>query len=158
MKLRYVVPIIALLIFAPLIAGCGGGGSSEAADATAEDASLSKAEFTAKADALCAKTYEAIDSLQPSGEFVAEAKQVTTLYMGLIDDLEGLGAPEESADYSAFLASAKALGKKESEAKAAAERKDSKKLGELGAEIGPLVEKFEKEAKAYGLSKCGEGP
>jgi hypothetical protein len=31
---------------------------------------------------------------------------------------------------------------------------DTEELGALAGELGPLVEKFEKEAKAYGLQKC----
>ncbi|HET7574088.1 MAG TPA: hypothetical protein VFJ99_03135 [Solirubrobacterales bacterium] len=152
MTSRHGAPAAVLLILGSLaLTACGGGGDEASGSSGGEQ---SKADFIAQADALCAKARTAATSVKGSG-IAAEAKEVTTAYVDLVAGLKALDAPEGDPGFSKFIASAGAMGKKEGEAKAAATKEDVEELGALAGELGPLVEKFEKEAKAYGLKKCG---
>jgi hypothetical protein len=141
--------VVSALVASLVLAACGGGGEATGS----ADNEQPKADFVAQADALCATARAAAASVKGPG-LAAEAKEVTAAYLELVAGLKALDPPEEDAGFSKLIASAEAMGKKEGEAKAAAVKEDTEELGALAGELGPLVEKFEKEAKAYGLQKC----
>ncbi len=156
--------LIALPVAALAIAGCGGGGSGDStasAPATTTEAApaVSKFALISKGDAICAEVNAAVGSVgASSSEPASQVVQVSDLYINLVDDIKNLGTPEDSADYSEFIAAAEALSKAEGEAKLAAERGDSAALGAAAEKAAPALEEFEATAGSYGFEQCGEGP
>ncbi len=151
------VPLAALAI-----AGCGGGDddTTEAAPTTTETtAALSKADFIAQGDAICAEVNSAVGAVGVSGEEVpSQITQVSDLYIGMVDSLKRLGTPDDASGYSDFMEAAEVLAKVEGEVKLAAEREDTAALGEAATEAAPALESFQSQAGVYGFEECSEGP
>jgi hypothetical protein len=153
--------LIAVPFAALAVAGCGGGGdSTESTAATTETApALSKAELIAQGDAICAEVNAAVGAFSVSeAEAPEQTTQVTDLYIGMVDSIKRLGAPEDDAGYAEFIAAAEELSKIESEAKLAAEREDTAATGEAATKIAPALEEFGSVAGRYGFEDCSEGP
>jgi hypothetical protein len=157
--------LLAALV-ALLIAGCGGGGDettdSTAATTTEEPEKLSKAELIEQGDDVCAETNAAVGALSSEIEATSipeTAEKTSNLYIGMVERLQELGAPEgaESA-FTSFMEAAEQFAKVEGEVKLAIEREDSEALGEASTEATPALEEFETQAEAYGFEKCSEGP
>ncbi len=146
------------------LTGCGGGGGSSTAStaATTETtAALSKAELISQGDAICGEVNAAVGAAEivtPEGEASKLTAKVAGLYVGMVESIERLGAPEDAAGYPEFIAAAEELSKLEGEAKLAAEREDTAALEEAAAKAGPALEEFKSAAGEYGFEKCGEGP
>jgi hypothetical protein len=157
-------PTIALALTASLaIAGCGGGGedsTTTTAPAAAETTpTLSKAELISQGDAICAEVNAAIGSVGASEtEAPGQSTQVPNLYIGMVESLKRLGAPEEPAGYSEFIEAAEGLSEVEGEVKLAAEREDAAALETAGAAAVPALESFQTTAGEYGFQDCAEGP
>jgi hypothetical protein len=155
---------IAVPLAALAISGCGGGDddSTDSTQATAEAApALSKAELISQGDAICAEVNAAIGAAEmvaAEGESSELGSEVAGLYIGMVESINRLGAPDDEAGYPEFSAAAEELAKVQGEAKLAAEREDSAALSEASAEAGPAVEEFRSAADEYGFEDCGEGP
>jgi hypothetical protein len=152
--------ILAVSLAALALAGCGGGGedSTESAATTTEaPAALSKAELISQGDAICAEVNAAVGSIGGT-ESAEQSTQVASLYVGMVESIERLGAPDEEVGYSEFIAAAEELSQVEAEAKLAAEREDTITLGEAEAQTGPALEEFQSAAGDYGFADCSEGP
>jgi hypothetical protein len=150
------VPLVALVL-----AGCGGGGgdSTSSAPATTETTVLSKAELISQGDAICAEVNAAVGSVSASESGVPQQiTQVSDLYIGMVESIERLGAPEDAAGYAEFIAAAEELSKVEGEAKLATEREDTGAIGEAATKAAPALEEFEGVAGEYGFKECSEGP
>jgi hypothetical protein len=153
--------IAPLALSALAVAGCGGGGDDSTAAATTREtaAALTKAELVARGDSICGEVNAAVGSAGSSeAETPQETIQVSGLYVGMVESLKSLGAPEEPAGYSEFIAAAEELSKVEGEAKLAAEREDGAALGEAASRAGPALEDFQRAASEYGFEQCGESP
>jgi hypothetical protein len=124
------------------IAGCGGGGGGETETSTPtveEPVALTKDELIEQGDGVCAEVNAAVGAL--SGSETSEStpgestEKIANLYVGMVERLQGLGAPEgEEADYAKFMEAGEELAKVEGEAKLAAEREDVAALEEKGQE------------------------
>jgi hypothetical protein len=158
--------LLLLAVLAALaIAGCGGGGD-ETTDTTAatveEPQKLTKAELIEQGDDVCAETNAAVGAL--SGEIEASslpetAEKTSNLYIGMVEQLQELGAPEGAeSSFAGFMEAAEEFAKVEGEVKLATEREDSVALGEASSEATPALEEFETQAEAYGFKECSEGP
>jgi len=151
------VPLVALAI-----AGCGGGGddTTESTPTTTETtAALSKADFIAQGDAICAEVNSAVGAVGVSGDEVpSQITQVSDLYVGMVDSLKRLGMPEDASGYSEFMEAAEELAKVEGEVKLAAEREDTAAIGEAATKAAPALEGFQAQASTYGFEACSEGP
>jgi hypothetical protein len=154
------LPLAALIALA--IAGCGGGGSdSTAATAASTETtpSLTKAELISQGDAICAEVNAAVGSVGSSeAEVPQQITQVSALYIGMVESIKGLGAPQEGAGYPELIEAAEELSTVEGEAKLASEREDTAALGEAATKATPILEEFESVAGEYGFEKCSEGP
>jgi predicted small lipoprotein YifL len=156
--------LAALVVLA--IAGCGGGGDettdSTAATTTEEPEKLSKAELIEQGDGICAETNAAVGAL--SSEIEASslpetAEKTSNLYIGMVERLQELGAPEGAeSGFTSFMGAAEEFAKVEGEIKLAIEREDSEALSEASNEATPALEEFETQAEAYGFKECSEGP
>jgi hypothetical protein len=156
---RY-LPIAAVLANLAL-AGCGGGGSTTAAEpATTESKPTpTKSQLITQGDGICAEVNAAVGSVAASESGVPnEIAQVSTLYSGMVERLKDLGAPKEKEGYDEFIAAAEALAKVEGEVKLAADREDTEALGEAAGKAAPALEEFQAQAAIYGFEKCSEGP
>lgn len=158
--------LLLAVLAALLIAGCGGGGDettdSTAATTTEEPEKLSKAELIEQGDGICAETNAAIGALSSEVEASSlpeTAEKTSNLYIGMVERLQDLGAPEgaESA-FTSFMEAAEEFAKVEGEVKLAIEREDSEALSEASNEATPALEEFETQAETYGFEECSEGP
>lgn len=154
---------IPMLLAALALAGCGGGGDettdASVAESTEATPSLSKEELISQGDAICAEVNAAIGSVGSSAaDTPTQITQTANLYTGMVESLERLGTPEDSAGYSDFIEAAEGLAKVEGEVKLAAEREDTAALGEVATEAAPVLEEFQAQAAIYGFEECSEGP
>jgi len=149
-----------------LIAGCGGGGGDETettVPTVEEPAALTKDELITQGDGICAEVNAAVGALSNSetpettpGE---TTEKVANLYIGMIERLQDLGAPEgEEADYAKFMEAGEELAKVEGEAKTAAENEDTAALEETGQEAAAALEGFQSQAAIYGFEDCSAEP
>jgi len=158
--------LLLAVLAALLVAGCGGGGGDETTDETAatteEPQKLSKAELIEQGDDICAETNAAVGAL--SSEIEASsipetAEKTSNLYIGMVEGLQELGAPEGAeSSFTSFMEAAEEFAKVEGEVKLAIEREDSEALGEASSAAGPALEEFETQAETYGFEECSEGP
>jgi hypothetical protein len=159
------LPIAALsllLSLAVLVAGCGGGGDDTTApvETTAEaEPSLTKAELLSQGDAICGEVNAAVGAIGASeGEVAEQTTEVATLYVGMVESIQGLGKPAEADGYAEFSEAAEGLAKVEGEVKLAAEREETTALGEAATAAAPALEEFQAQAAIYGFEECSEGP
>ncbi len=166
MRQKFLVLILpALLLSALAAAGCGvsGGDSSTAAHKAQpkeeETPKLSKAAFISQGDAICAEVNTAIGSVSESAaEASSQTTQISNLYTGMVQSLQRLGQPSETADYSEFWGAAEQLAKVEGEVKEASEAEDPVALEEASQAAVPAIEEFQSQAAVYGFEECSEGP
>jgi hypothetical protein len=152
-------------LLALVVAGCGGGGE-ETTDSTAatieEPQKLTKAELIAQGDAICAEVNAAVGALSSETSESAVPEQIektSNLYIGMVERLQELGAPEgDDGSYANFMEAAEELAKVENEAKLATEREDTEALGEAATEATPALEEFETQAEIHGFEDCSKGP
>ncbi|HET9198450.1 MAG TPA: hypothetical protein VFN92_09380 [Solirubrobacterales bacterium] len=155
------------LLVALAIAGCGGGGGGDETETTTptveEPVALSKQELITQGDGVCAEVNAAVGAL--SGSETPEStpgdstEKVANLYIGMVERLQDLGAPEgDEAEYAKFIEAAEELSKVEGEAKLAAEREDVAAMEEKGQEAAAALEGFQSEAAIYGFEDCSAEP
>lgn len=138
------------LLAALVVAGCGGGASTESAGA------ITKAEFISQADAICSESNQAMESdVQATfgggahpGKAEEKAFVTDSVVPSIEGDLEKIRAlPQPAGDEAAinqFLSDAE---------KGAAE---AKKDPEGFPKSAPTLQKASGEAAAYGLKVCGQ--
>lgn len=155
--------LLAALV-ALLIAGCGGGGDeTETTTPTVEEpTALTKEELIEQGDGICAEVNAAVGAL--SGETSEEAvpetiEKTANLYIGMVERLQDLGAPEgDESAYASFMEAAEELAKVEGEVKLATEREDTTALGEAATEAATALEEFQSQAAIYGFEDCSDEP
>lgn len=144
------------------IAGCGGGSDSTTSapvTTAATTTALTKEELISRGDSICAEVNAAVGSVDlSSSEGTSQVGQVADLYIGMIESLKGLGAPDEAAGYSEFIAAGEELSQAESEAKLADERGDSTALSEAETKSTSALASFQSAAASYGFEQCGQEP
>jgi hypothetical protein len=158
MRTRF--PIVVAAVAAIAIAGCGGGSSSSTTGASgasgAQGAALSKSEFLAKGNAICAKGNREINAAgkkiftqsQPPSQ-AAEEKFVTGTVIpnvqSQINGIKSLPAPsgDESQVQAVVGAAQSALDKV---------KQDPSLITQRGSDPFAQANKL---ANAYGLTKCG---
>jgi hypothetical protein len=157
-----VLALPALLAFALFVSGCGGGGSESSTTTVKkkkETPALSKASFIRQGDAICAEVNTAIGSVEQSAsETTSQTTQISNLYTGMVQGLQGLGQPAEKAGYSEFMGAAEVLAMVEGELKKAADAEELASEEEFAQEAVPAVEEFQSQAAVYGFENCAEGP
>jgi len=148
-----------------LVAGCGGGGDeTETSTPTVEEpAALTKDELIEQGDGVCAEVNAAVGALSgaetPESTPGDSTEKVANLYIGMVERLQDLGAPEgEEADYAKFMEAGEELAKVEGEAKLAAEREDVAAMEEKGQEAAAALESFQSQAAIYGFEDCSDEP
>jgi len=159
-----------LLLIAALaalaVAGCGGGGSDETETTTPtveETTALTQDELIEQGDGICAEVNAAVGALSASeteeAGTPAQSEKVANLYLGMVERLQGLGAPaEDDGSYAKFMEAAEQLAKVEGELKLAAEREDVAAMEEAGQEASAAVEEFQSQAAIYGFEDCSDEP
>jgi hypothetical protein len=163
---RRLIPTSLLLVLVLALTGCGGGGGDDSTAAAPvetieEPAALSKEELIAQGDGICAEVNAAVGTVgSTSSEASGQAAQVAGLYAGMVDRLNGLGAPsDDSAGYAEFIASAEALAQAEDNLKLASEREEGgEALGEAEAEASSALDSFQTAATTFGFEDCAEAP
>lgn len=149
-----------------LLAGCGGGGDETETTTTPtveEPAALSKDQLIEEGDGICAEVNAAVGALSSSATEEASptegSEKISNLYIGMVERLQELGAPEgDSGDYAKFMEASEELGKVEGELKLAAEREDIAGVEEKGGEAAAALEEFQSQAAIYGFEDCSNEP
>jgi hypothetical protein len=148
-----------------LVAGCGGGGDeteTTAVTTSEEPRKLTKAELIEQGDDICAETNAAVGALSSeveTGSLPETAEKTSNLYIGMVEGLQELGAPEGAeSSFTGFMEAAEEFAKVEGEVKSATEREDTEALSEASNEATPALEEFETQAETYGFKECSEGP
>jgi hypothetical protein len=156
--------LLALIaLIALVVAGCGGGGDeTETTTPTVEEpTALTQDELIEQGDGVCAEVNAAVGALS-SSETESQSEQsekVANLYLGMVERLQDLGAPEESdSDYVKFSEATEQLAKAEGELKAAAEEEDVAGLEEAGQEASAALAEFQSQAAIYGFEDCSDEP
>jgi hypothetical protein len=158
-----------LLALAALIAllavGCGGGEETEttATPTVEEPTALTREELITQGDGICAEVNAAVGALsssESSEESVAgDSEKVANLYIGMVERLQDLGAPEgDEAEYANFMEATEELAKVENELKLAAEREDVAAIEEKSQEASSALEEFQSQAAVYGFEDCSAEP
>ena len=163
--LRRLLPIFALLVLALALTGCGGDDGDDTTTAvptgTSEPAvALSKEELISQGDGICAEVNAAVGTVgSTSSGAEGQAAQVAGLYEGMVERLQGLGAPsDDSAGYAEFISAAEALAQAEDDVKLASEREEAEALSEAEAEASSALAAFESTAASFGFEQCAEAP
>jgi len=155
-----------LLLAAPLaalaIAGCGGGGDETTAAApvtTEATPTLSKEELISEGDAICREVNAAVGTIGANESEAADStNQIADVYSGMVDNLKGLGEPEDEAGYAEFIEAAELLAQTEDEAKLAGEREDAAAMEEAEANVATALSDFQSAAAEYGFEDCSDEP
>jgi hypothetical protein len=161
MRARFVVPLVGL-IAGLVLAGCGGGSSSSTTGASgtsgAQGAALSKSEFVAKGNEICAKGNQEINAeakkIFTSGQAPSQATQekfvtdtVIPSVQGQVAGIEALTPPAGDEDQVNAITDA---------AQSALDKaKQDPSLLTDQAQGGDPFAQANKLANAYGLTKCG---
>jgi len=154
------------LLVALAVAGCGGGGGGETETSTPtveEPVALTKDELIEQGDGICAEVNAAVGALSgsetPETTAGESTEKVANLYVGMVERLQDLGAPEgDESEYAKFMEAGEELAKVEGEAKLAAEREDVAAMEEKGQEAAAALESFQSEAAIYGFEDCSDEP
>jgi hypothetical protein len=152
-------------LVALLVAGCGGGddGTETTTPTVEEPTALTQDELLAQGDGICAEVNAAVGALSssetPESTAGESTEKVANLYLGMVERLQELGAPEgDAGDYARFMEAAEELAKVEGELKLAAEREDVATIEEKGQEASAAVEEFQSQAAIYGFEDCSDEP
>ncbi len=151
--------ILALLLAALAIAGCGGGSSDSTTTPTTTEATttLTKEELIARGDSICAEVNAAVGTVgENTEEGASQVGQVADLYIGMVESLKGIGTPDDTAGYSEFISTGEELAQAESDAKLADERADSEALSEAETRSTTALASFQSAAVSYGFKECGQ--
>lgn len=154
------------LLVALAVAGCGGGGGGETETSTPtveEPVALTKDELIEQGDGICAEVNAAVGALSgsetPETTAGESTEKVANLYVGMVERLQELGAPEgDETEYAKFMEAGEELAKVEGEAKLAAEREDVAAMEEKSQEATAALESFQSAAAIYGFEECSDEP
>lgn len=158
--------LVLCLLVALAVAGCGGGGGGETETSTPtveEPVALTKDELIEQGDGICAEVNAAVGALSgsetPETTAGESTEKVANLYVGMVERLQELGAPEgDETEYAKFMEAGEELAKVEGEAKLAAEREDVAAMEEKSQEAAAALESFQSEAAIYGFEDCSDEP
>ncbi len=154
-----------MALFALAVAGCGGGGDeTETTTPTVEEpAALTQDELIEQGDGICAEVNAAVGALTSSATEEAgspeQSEKVANLYLGMVERLQDLGAPDEDdGSFMKFSEATEQLAKVEGELKSAAEEEDVAAMEEASQEASAALEEFQSQAAIYGFEDCSEEP
>jgi hypothetical protein len=169
-SVRIAAAVAAASLSIGLVAGCGGSdsaASSSAADTTATTAALTKEEFVAAADAVCADVHAKADALTAAIDSTSLQSVQDTWAQAVADatagnaELQAITPPADLAtDYQAFL-DAHAASQANGEAllvdiKAATTVDDATAAVEANTDIDTLDITGKEAAAAVGLTECAK--
>lgn len=156
---------LAIAMLVPLvITGCGGTGNSDAAKSPvniglATTATLSKAELSKRANAICAEANKWVKASQDDGlSPIGEADEAVEYFAMMVWALKELRAPQEDDGFSEFMVAADELETAADAYDLEYEFGDKPKLPSLERHAASALASFRATAQEYGLEKCATGP
>lgn len=156
--------ILAFLLAALAIAGCGRGGgdettAAETVDTVEVEPTLTKEDLLSQGDAICAEVNAAVGTIVAGETEVSDQiSQSADLYGGMVERLQGLGTPDEAEGYEEFSAAADELAQATSDAELASERGEEEGLATAQEEVSSALAAFQEAASSYGFEQCAEAP
>jgi hypothetical protein len=151
---------IALLPVVLLLGGCGGGSDNESTSAETNGSTSgtpTKTELIEQGDAVCAKTYTAVASLNPLGT-TKEAVKVAVLYSRMLTSLEALGPPQNAeSSYAEYINRLEAFAEAENGIQSTAQRNQTAMLERWKTSSLSTLSGFQSAAGSYGFKDCAEG-
>ena len=146
--MRFALVLLVLAGFAALVTGCGGGGSDR----------LSKEEYVAAADKICAEADAAISALgEPTEEnieeYVANAETIANEQLAKLRALKPPAVDEETLNHAYDLIEEQVgLAKQGVDA---LKSQNQAEFERINAEIQTVNAESDKIAQDYGLKECG---
>jgi hypothetical protein len=160
-RVRLVTTLGVGLLAALALAACGGDSSPEVPivlpteTSTTTGSAASKTDFIEQADAGCEEANAQIQQFASAGQGLTEADQIADIRQGIIDDLNGLGPPDEDRqtldEYLTALEQQVEAGKKIALAQARGED-----TAQFETELSTARDAGETAAAAYGFQECGK--
>jgi hypothetical protein len=152
---------IALVVIPALVlAACGGDEAPEQPinppTETSTTADLTKEEFIEEADAICEEANNAIATIAAEGGGTTEAAEIADLRQGVLDQIDGLGPPEDDrATLDTFLSGLEDQVEAGNKIALAVERADESTIPAYEEELNAAQEQSATAASEYGFEECG---
>ncbi len=113
---------------------------------------LTKEQFIQQGDGICAEVNAAVGTIESSStDQAAKLTQEADLYSGMMDRLEGLGTPKDSAGLDAVLSAGDDLVQAQKDAQLAAERGDDASLTSAESDAASALSSFQDAAEVVRL-------
>jgi hypothetical protein len=149
---RTLVPSLALMASAALVAaGCGGGGG------TTTTSALTKAEYAAKLDGICAATNKAGNSVDLSSteKIAANGDKAKDLLDDMADKIDRLQPPAEvKTQAQSFVDGLKQEAKQFGDLTQAAKDGDATKMQEIQGKLASAAAATSEDARFVGATGC----
>ena len=146
---------ILLISGAIMLGGCGGGGGGSGSGSGAR---LTKEEYAAKANSICAaynKEYDALGEPKSSAEVIAGIDKLLPLQRTMVASLKALNPPSgEEATATKAIALGEELTTRETALSAALKSGDMAKVGELSAAAEPVSKEADALFRQLGVTEC----
>ena len=154
---------VAVLACSAFLAACGGEDDSlpqtevvtpSTTEAQVSDEPISTEDFLAAGDEICVETFSAVSAAEEDEADDAELYETrAALYEEMVDELQGLGTPEEDAGVEDLYIAADELVEANDEAAVAAEEGDDSAASE---EADTALSAFQSAAVAIGFEDCSD--
>jgi hypothetical protein len=152
-SIKGLLGIALVAVLAVAAAGCGGDDNG-----SGDGDRLTKTEYAAKANAICADFKKELDALPaPQGfeEAADYAEKAKPIFDEHLDQLKDLDPPEDLQDvHDKWIATGDKARERLDELEQAAEDKDAKKLAEIGREAAAEDKVSDAYARQLGATTC----
>jgi hypothetical protein len=152
---------ILLISGAIMLGGCGGGGGGGgggSGSGSGSGARLTREEYAAKANSICAaynKEYDALGEPKSSAEVIAGIDKLLPLQRTMVASLKALNPPSgEEATATKAIALGEELTTGETALSAALKSGDMAKVGELSAAAEPVSKEADALFRQLGVTEC----
>jgi hypothetical protein len=148
---------ILLISGAIMLGGCGGGGGGSGSG-SGSGARLTREEYAAKANSICAaynKEYDALGEPKSSAEVIAGIDKLLPLQRTMVASLKALNPPSgEEATATKAIALGEELTTRETALSAALKSGDMAKVGEMSAAAEPVSKEADALFRQLGVTEC----
>ncbi len=157
-RMQVFLAVVGGVAAALTLAACGGDDSPEqlisTPTETTADQALSKTDFIAEADQICAEANSQIGTMVENGEGFTGAGEIADLRQNALDQLKQLGAPDEDrATYDQFLTAFEDQVQAGQKIGLAIDRNED--TSQFETELSDAQATAQSAAESYGFKECG---